>query len=589
MSISTIRNDIKNQRKAEDESSSYLANLARSGLGQGVALGFGDEIEAGVGAAYDKFVKGKDFTDSYGTRVKDVRSDIAEFKETNPVAAYGSEILGTVGTGAFAIPRLLAKGASKLGSKGVQKVAANQYVAPTVTSGIYGAGIGEDTGSDRLTNAAILAAASPVLQKGMNVITPKISQGGKYLLEKGIAPAASKLFSAKDAAGSFASKLFPGAVDQFQTMASSFPAVGIPVGNFKVKGLLNYNMALIDDALEPLGVKLPREGMVKSITESLNKIPGITIPKSSMGAGKFTRPIANAKDSSVDWGLRPAIEFAENTIDDAYTSLLGKSNLSKEVVKNIKGENRSIINNAAQKYSLSKEVTNKLKARVDDIFENRFYNTLGGLTKSKDVSGENLKVVQSEIKKLKLNKVFQTDNDSSKVIDSIVDNIINKLDDSAAAELKKLNIASARFAPIKDLYTIALGKAGNKGEIITPAEYLKKAVQDARKKGLRGVNEDFESVKLSNIAQEYLGDTFPDSGTASRLLLQGDLKGTGTKMLGGLTLAIPAMSETGQTIQRNLPRLIGGNFGAKNPVLQSSLIFDDEEELVKVPRSGLLK
>ena len=588
MSISELRRDIENQRKKEEESSNYLGNLARSGLGQGVALGFGDEIEAGAGAAYDKFVKGKDFTDSYGTRVKNVRGDIAKFKETNPVAAYGSEILGTVGTGAFAIPKLLAIGASKLGSKGVQKVAANQYVAPAVTSGIYGAGIGEDTGSDRLKNAATLAASGAALQKGLGVLAPKISQGGKYLLEKGIAPAATKLFSAKDAAGSVASKLIPGTVDQLQTMSSSFPAVGIPVANFKVKGLLNYNMALIDDALEPLGVKLPREGMVKSITESLNKIPGVTVPKSSMSVGKFTRPIANSKDSSVDWGLRPAIDFAENTIDDAYTSILGKSNLSKEVVKNIKGENRSIINKAIQKYKLDPKITGKLKTRIEDIFENRFYNTLGTITKPKDVDGKTLQVVQSEIKKLKLNRIFQKDNDTSIVIDDIINNIMNKLDDSSAAGLKKLDIASARFAPIKDLYTTALGKAANKGEIITPTEYLKKAIQDARKRGLRGVNDEFESVKLSNIAQEYLGDTFPDSGTASRLLLSGDLGGTGTKMVGGLMMAIPAMSETGQTIQRNLPRLMKGNLGAKNPVLQSGVLSDDEE-LVKVPRRGLLK
>mgnify|MGYP003674508853 CR=1 FL=1 len=588
MSISELRRDIENQRKKEEESSNYLGNLARSGLGQGVALGFGDEIEAGAGAAYDKFVKGKDFTDSYGTRVKNVRGDIAKFKETNPVAAYGSEILGTVGTGAFAIPKLLAKGASKLGSKGVQNVAANQYVAPAVTSGIYGAGIGEDTGSDRLKNAATLAASGAALQKGLGVLAPKISQSGKYLLEKGIAPAATKLFSAKDAAGSVASKLIPGTVDQLQTMSSSFPAVGIPVANFKVKGLLNYNMALIDDALEPLGVKLPREGMVKSITESLNKIPGVTVPKSSMSVGKFTRPIANSKDSSVDWGLRPAIDFAENTIDDAYTSILGKSNLSKEVVKNIKGENRSIINKAIQKYKLDPKITGKLKTRIEDIFENRFYNTLGTITKPKDVDGKTLQVVQSEIKKLKLNRIFQKDNDTSIVIDDIINNIMNKLDDSSAAGLKKLDIASARFAPIKDLYTTALGKAANKGEIITPTEYLKKAIQDARKRGLRGVNDEFESVKLSNIAQEYLGDTFPDSGTASRLLLSGDLGGTGTKMVGGLMMAIPAMSETGQTIQRNLPRLMKGNLGAKNPVLQSGVLSDDEE-LVKVPRRGLLK
>ena len=64
--FSVLKNVVNRQeQQRQNEESGYFANLARTGLGQGVAFGFGDEIEAGIGAAYDKFVKGKDFTDSY--------------------------------------------------------------------------------------------------------------------------------------------------------------------------------------------------------------------------------------------------------------------------------------------------------------------------------------------------------------------------------------------------------------------------------------------------------------------------------------------------------------------------------------------
>ena len=39
--------------KDKDSESGFYTNLARTGF-QGISAGFGDEIEAGVGAAYDK-------------------------------------------------------------------------------------------------------------------------------------------------------------------------------------------------------------------------------------------------------------------------------------------------------------------------------------------------------------------------------------------------------------------------------------------------------------------------------------------------------------------------------------------------------
>ena len=75
---------------AEDNNSNYAGNLARA-IGQGITFGFGDELEARFRALTGDR--------SYDEEVADIRESIEQFRETNPVAAYGSEIVGSIPTG----------------------------------------------------------------------------------------------------------------------------------------------------------------------------------------------------------------------------------------------------------------------------------------------------------------------------------------------------------------------------------------------------------------------------------------------------------------------------------------------------------
>ena len=114
---------------------------------------------------------------------------------------------------------------------------------------MYGAGTGEGSVADRASNAAMLAAASPVLQKGITAATPVITQAGKNLLEKGIKPTASQLFSEGAQTGS---KFIPAVANQFEQMISSYPGVGLPIARQKINALRNFNFSIVDDALEPI-------------------------------------------------------------------------------------------------------------------------------------------------------------------------------------------------------------------------------------------------------------------------------------------------------------------------------------------------
>ena len=56
---------------------------------QGLTFGFADEIEAGVRSALDS-------NKSYAEVLNDVRGKIKAFRKSNPVAAFGTEIAGSI-------------------------------------------------------------------------------------------------------------------------------------------------------------------------------------------------------------------------------------------------------------------------------------------------------------------------------------------------------------------------------------------------------------------------------------------------------------------------------------------------------------
>lgn len=112
---------------------------ARSLLGQGTFLGFGDEIEAGARTGFG-------LLGDYDQTVSDIRSDIKDFRKKNPTESLLLELAGGAGTGIL--------GATKAAGSALGKEILKRYGTTGFGAGlgaaegaVAGVGAGEDLGS----------------------------------------------------------------------------------------------------------------------------------------------------------------------------------------------------------------------------------------------------------------------------------------------------------------------------------------------------------------------------------------------------------------------------------------------------------
>lgn len=168
---------------AEQSRTSYGGNLLRAGL-QGVTFGFADELEAMArAAASDR---------TYQQEVKDIREDIEQFRETNPVEAYGTEIVGAIPTGVgLGIGLLRAgigagvRGAAKLGAieGAIYGAGEGEGVEGTVKSAAIGAGIGAVGGA---VGEKVVEAATPAAKRIYGRVREALSREPESSVARGI-------------------------------------------------------------------------------------------------------------------------------------------------------------------------------------------------------------------------------------------------------------------------------------------------------------------------------------------------------------------------------------------------------------------
>lgn len=124
--------------------------MARAGV-QGATFGAGDELVAGGAAALDSVFRGDDFGDAYDQRLSRERNRINQFRDSNPVLAYGSEIAGSIPT-AIAPIGPLARVAQ--GGSATAKMAGGALVGAT-QGGAYGFNAGEGGFRNRAKSAGV--------------------------------------------------------------------------------------------------------------------------------------------------------------------------------------------------------------------------------------------------------------------------------------------------------------------------------------------------------------------------------------------------------------------------------------------------
>jgi hypothetical protein len=151
----------------------------RATLGQGLLFGFGDELEAGLRTGFG-------LAGDYGKTVADIRDDMAQFRKSDPLLAYGGEIAG-----AF-VPALLTGGAGAVataGRLGVGQLAKEGAKQGAKYGGAYGLGTAEseqgasayDIAMDRAKGLAYGVGIGGATGGVLNPAIGKSMEGGRAL------------------------------------------------------------------------------------------------------------------------------------------------------------------------------------------------------------------------------------------------------------------------------------------------------------------------------------------------------------------------------------------------------------------------
>ena len=159
----------KKIKPKDDGDDGYAANLARMGA-QGLLLGFGDEMEAGLRTGFG-------FAGDYKKTRDDIRENIDDFRAANPKTALAAEIGGGLLTGGYGGARAAG---TALGKKLINKVGTAGFggTVGATEGAIAGIGSGRDT-SERITGGitggtlgGVLGSSAPLainaVGKGLN-------------------------------------------------------------------------------------------------------------------------------------------------------------------------------------------------------------------------------------------------------------------------------------------------------------------------------------------------------------------------------------------------------------------------------------
>jgi len=218
--IITKKSDVS-PKESKDRSISEFAGDTTRAFAQGLSFGTADEMEAGARALYKKFIEGKDFNTAYNETVKEIRSDISQFREDNPKTAYGTEIAGNLPSGILATAKL-----AKLGFTPLKNL---------ITQGsIYGAGTGEGNVVERVPDAVTGGAISGALGKALPPITDK----AKDLIKKGIPLTVGQSVG--------------GGLRKVEEGLKSIPFLGDAIVGAEIRATEGFNKATFKKVLEPL-------------------------------------------------------------------------------------------------------------------------------------------------------------------------------------------------------------------------------------------------------------------------------------------------------------------------------------------------
>ena len=453
------------------------AERARQALGQGLALGFGDEIEAGVRSI------GSD--DSYEEIRDRLRAKNKAYRTENPKEALGLELGGSMLTGVGGLTRFgLAKGA-KTGIGTVMGTNAG-------LGGAYGLGTSEsDTlagqAGDVGVGATIGGVGAGAMQGVGRLLKPVVSDYSKKLAQKAVARDSGYITKGQ-AVGGVSGKIE-------EALGNTLPSVK----KARLEGLKGYN----DDVVE---------SVFRSVAKSEKK--------NDPFIKKLNEKFANAE--TITDKMRVIDDAVDKQYQRAFQGTDGKGLIIKKNADIQRELKEWLVNNADGK---SKSEIAQLK-RLANEFNERL-----GLSK-KGQSAKNMqKTLKDNAHKASQNvdsKIANTAEAQRELTELFTRNMI-KQNPKSAKILKDIDDAYGNVVNLRDVIGSSSGK-----EAFTVNQVLKKFTNGKKKLAERKTKgmDDF----VSQDAQRALENTVGDSGTSLGAVSLGSVAGIGGLIASGQAL-----------------------------------------------------
>jgi len=440
-----------------NQQESGFADFTRAGA-QGLTFGFADEIEAAVRAAFDS---GK----TYAEVVKDVRGQIDSFRERSPAAAYGTEIAGAI------LPTIAAQfipgvGQAATAGRATQLMraagmgAGSQRVARVAgTSGaqgaVYGAGAAEGTPLERLPSAAASGAMSAVAGPLVDKVAPRITAKAADLLNKGVPLTPGQAVGESGLLGRGLKRLEEGVADNVFL-------IGDAVRGAFDRAQRGFNRATVTEALAPINAKIPKGLEGKRL-----------------------------------------VAYGQRLLSASYDKTLGKmkvdnsSDLLDELIK------------------ITKVADSDVRKYVDEA---AFRNIISQVGSDGSISGKSLKQAQTRLRKDIRRLIVDGSEEAARKADALEDmrSVLNaaiaKENPKLAPQLNNIDKAYGQFEIVRNA---ELRRKTSEG--FNPGDLLQAAAKgDPTKRQSQFSAGEARMQRLAQDAQDVLGNTTPNSGTAGR-------------------------------------------------------------------------
>lgn len=343
------RKYIPNKSIQKDAEVGGFRDIVRAAVGQGLAFGFGDEVEA--------FARSLASDKDYETLVKEIRQDMQTFKEEQPALAYGSEIAGGLFTGGLGVGKTLVSTGLKSGALGTA----------------YGAGMAEgDIGerAESATTSGIMSAiAGPVAQKFL----PTKTEEAKKLMREGV-----ELTPGQAMGGPEGSAIGKG-IQRLEETATSLPILG--TGEALKRSKETFNIAVYNNVLDKIGYQMPKNISIddapkqfqKTILERLNltvrnlKVKNTSELQKEMYDVLLDSPLSNAEKRNI-----------ANKIDKMLFEKAKRKTVTGQLTGKDVQKADSYLNRQARNYSTSADAAQRemgdVYSEIYDVFSNYLIN-----------------------------------------------------------------------------------------------------------------------------------------------------------------------------------------------------------------------